>query len=117
MSINIRIEQLVITLFVLIAAIVQWMVLVERTWSLIWEWYKFYGYGDGQITLGKNTQILFYLLSSLTALVGYMLSRCTDEDDPVSHIRRRLNRISALALVLGMLFWTGILISPLATFR
>lgn len=117
MNKRIRIAELVGTLLILTAAFAQWTVLLERTWAVIWAWYKFYGYeGGGHITVGKNTQVLFYILSSLTALVGFMLSRLSN-DYIASSIRKKLVRLGSFALVLGMLFWTVILMSPLVMFR
>jgi len=114
---GIRVAQLLGIPFVLIAAVVQWAVLLERTLAVVWEWYKFHGYGGSQITVGKNTQVLFYLLSSLTALIGLIFSRQAGDAGASELIRRKVSRISVLAIVIGMLFWTVILLSPLVTFR
>lgn len=105
------------TLLILIAALAQWSLLLERTWAAIWAWYKFYGYGGGgHITVGKNTQILFYILSIILALVGLMLSHQSN-NYIASRVRKKLIRLGSFALVLGTLFWTVILMSPFVMFR
>jgi hypothetical protein len=112
-----RSVELIGTLLVVTAAFVQWAVLLEQTWAVIWAWYKFYGYGGGgHITVGKDTQLLFYMLSSLTAFIGLIISRLSN-NDATSCIQKRLSRIGSFALVTGMLFWTTILMSPLVVFR
>ncbi|MGR8980507.1 MAG: hypothetical protein ACU84H_10510 [Gammaproteobacteria bacterium] len=106
------------TLLVLVVAVAQWVVLLERASAGVWEWYKFYGYvGGGRITVGLSTQVLFYLLSSVVAFVGLLLSHMSNDDDAISRIRKKFSRLGALSLVIGMIFWTLILISPLVVFR
>ena len=115
---KIRIAQLFGTMLVLFVAAIQWSVLLERTWAVIWGWYKFYGYGGGgQITVGTSAQILFYLISCVTALIGLLLSRISTYDDKGLCCQKRLSRFGAYTLVTGIIFWTLILISPLVTFR
>ncbi|MCK9296644.1 MAG: hypothetical protein M0P70_16355 [Desulfobulbaceae bacterium] len=104
-------------LLITIVAVVQWAVVLERSWAAIWGWYKFYGYGGGQITVGTNTQILFYILSTFFVCVGLKLSRLQAQDDRSGRAVQKLCYTGALLLVIGMLFWTIILISPLAVFR
>lgn len=115
MNSKIRIAQLFTTLFIIFVAAIQWFVILERVWASIWEWYKFYGYdGDGGITVGVGTQVLFYLLSSGFALAGLLLSSKPNDD---LSFQKKLNRFSAIALLSGMILWTLILISPFVTFR
>jgi hypothetical protein len=98
-------------------AAIQWLVILERVWACIWEWYKFYGYdGDRGITVGVGTQILFYLLSSGFASAGLLMSRIPPDTLKLK-FQRKLNRFSAISLLSGMTLWTLILISPLVTFR
>ncbi len=115
MNSKIRIIQMFATVFIIFVAAIQWLVILERVWALIWEWYKFYGYdNDGGITVGVGTQVLFYLLSSGFALAGLILSS-KSSDDP--SFQKKLNRFSVIALLSGMILWTLILISPFVTFR
>jgi len=115
---KIRIAQLLATVLVLFVAATQWLVILERAWACIWEWYKFYGYdGDRGITVGVSTQVLFYSLSSGIALVGLFISRKSNDDDRRLRFQKKMSRFGAIAIVMGMIFWTLILISPFVTFR
>lgn len=100
-----------------IAALCQWSVLLERFSSAIWGWYKFWGYGGGgQITVAKSTQVFFYVLSGVLCFVSICLSRGNAGiayEKPLSMVAK----YSAIALGCGILFWTCVLLSPLAVWR
>ncbi len=109
--------RLIGVIIVAFAATAQWVVLVERTWALIWDWYKFNEF-SGHITVGKETQIMFYLASFLAASIGIVLSRFNaNRKDMKAGISERLCRLGAASLLLGIVYWTAILVSPLASFR
>ena len=110
------ISHLAVAVAVLLVAIVQWVVIFDRTGAAVWDWYKFSGYGGGgHITVGKNSQTIFYVLSAVAAAAGIVLARNWDTDG--DQLLRRAMRIGAWALVVGLSFWTAILASPLASFR
>lgn len=104
-------------IIVVFAATAQWVVLVERTWALIWDWYKFNEF-SGHITVGKETQILFYFVSFLAASIGIVLLRFNaNRKDMEAGISEKLCRLGVASLLLGAVYWTAILVSPLASFR
>lgn len=108
---------LLATVLLIIIALIQWLVISERIWASVWEWYKFHGYGGSQgITVGASTQILFYILSSGFTFTGLQLSRKHDDQHDL-RVQKKLNRFCAIALLSGMALWSLVLISPLVTFR
>jgi len=71
MNKGMRIAGLVLTVMILVIALIQLAVLLERICAAIWAWYKFYGYdGNGYITVGATTQLVFYIISSLATAVN-----------------------------------------------
>ena len=104
---------------VMFVAIAQWAVLVERTWALVWDWYEFRGFSaGGHITVGKETQVMFYLASFLAASIGIVLSRFkVNRKEVKAGVSERLGRLGAVSLLLGVAYWTVILVSPFASFR
>ena len=119
-NIMIKINQttkIVAIIIVTIATIVQWIILVERSWAAVWGWYKFQGYGGGgQITVGKSSQLLFYLLSITVAAVALILSG-REDNNKTARICKKIARIALTGLVVGMIYWTIMLASPLVSFR
>lgn len=103
---------------VVLAATTQWIVLVERTWAIVWDWYKFDEF-SGHITVGKETQIIFYLGSFFAASIGVVLSRfyANRRKDLKTGVSEKLCHLGAASILLGVVYWTAILVSPLASFR
>lgn len=98
---------------VVLTAVLQWIVVVERCWAAAWQWYKFAGNGDGgYITVGLFTQIVFFILSAAIAFAGFVLSRY------VGHGAVALaSKVGAISLFIGMIVWGAVLMSPLVVFR
>ena len=98
---------------VALAAVLQWIVVLERCWAAAWQWYKFTGYGGGgYITVGPSTQVVFFVLSTVIALAGFILSRYAEHGTAAL-----ASKIGAISLLVGMIVWAAVLISPLAVFR
>lgn len=99
-----------------IAALLQWAVVLERSWAAVWAWYKFFGHGGGgHIVVGQTTQVVFILGSAVVAGIGYLLfkaeSKITD-----SGIWKRLARFAWSSVTVCILFWIVLLVSPLVRF-
>jgi hypothetical protein len=106
-----------VALMLLVTAVVQWLVILERTWAAGWEWYKFHGYtAQGAITVGVASQALFYVLTAVAASIGFAVMRLSNQSDH-SRFVARIITAGISALVIGAVFWTGMLLSPLVTFR
>lgn len=98
---------------VVLVAVLQWIVVLERCWAAAWQWYKFTGYGGGgYITVGWPTQIIFFVLSTLIASAGFVLSRYAEQGTAAV-----APKVGAVSLLTGMFVWAAVLISPLAVFR
>jgi len=95
------------------AAIAQWLVLGERIGAAIWAFYKFWGYGGGgAISVNLNTQVIFFILSTMLSLTALALSR--SNGFRAGHlVFSILTTYSARSLGFGMLLWTLVLLSPL----
>lgn len=94
-------------------ALLQWVVVLERCWAALWQWYKFAGYGDGgYITVGLFTQIAFFVVSIVIASVGFVLSHYAE-----NAFLAVTSKLAAISLLAGILVWAGVLVSPLAVFR
>ncbi len=110
--------KLLASLVILLAAIVQWVVLLERGWAAGWSWYKFHGYGEGgYITVGRKSQTIFYILSCTLALVGLLLPRLFNQSEKMASFLIRVSRFGAVLLIVGVICWTALLLSPLVVFR
>lgn len=110
--------RVVVALAVLIVALVQWLVIMERVSAAMWDWYKFHGYGGaGVITVGSSSQALFYVLACIGAALGFWAARGIDDSTPTSSAVRRASKAGAIALLAGMGIWSMTLLSPLVTFR
>jgi len=97
------------------AALLQWAVVLERTWAAAWAWYKFVGYGGGgHIVVGRTTQIVFLLGSGVLAAVGYALSRA---ESGGSGLWRGVSRFGWLSITVCTLLWIALLVSRLVTFQ
>lgn len=98
---------------VVLAAVLQWIVVLERCWAAAWQWYKFTGYGGGgYITVGWPTQIIFFALSTVIASAGFVLSRYAEQG-----MAAMAPKAGAISLLVGMVVWAAVLISPLTVFR
>jgi len=97
------------------AAVLQWAVVLERTWAALWAWYKFRGYGGGHIVVGLTTQVVFLSGSAVLAAVGYGLCRA-ESSGAGSGLWRSLNQFGWLSIAVCTLFWLAVLLSPLAMF-
>lgn len=101
----------------LAVALGQWAVILERTFAAAWQWYKFQGYGDpGYITVGGVSQLIFYFLSATSAWVGFTAPRMQASKSSLPIIKK-IGNVSAVTLIVGMIFWAGMLMSPLVKFR
>ncbi len=98
---------------VMLTAVLQWIVVLERCWAAAWQWYKFAGYGGGgYITVGLSTQIVFFILSATIALAGFVLSRYVEQGTVAL-----ASKAGAVSLFVGVIVWSAVLMSPLAVFR
>lgn len=98
---------------VVVAAIAQWAVLLDRGWDVAWQWYKFVGYGGGGYsTVGAPTQVVFFVLSTSLAVAGFVLSRHAE-----NRAARLASKGGAISLVVGMIAWSAVLMSPATMFR
>ena len=97
---------------ILVAVVIQWTIVAERSWAAGWAWYKFSGEygGGGHITVGVLSQLLFYVFSVFLIGFAFRLSR-------PSGAHSRFARVLFLASITASLVWTAILISPLAVIR
>ena len=101
---------------VAIAAALQWIVVLERTWAAVWAWYKSVGYGGGgHIVVGRRIQVLFLLGSSLLACIGYVLSIAEVKAVGVG-VWERLARLVWSSIAVCSLYWFVLLLTPLVAF-
>ena len=107
------------TPIVIIFALLQWLVILERGVAALWAWYQFHGYsGGGAITVGVRSQFTFYILIMVIAALGFWSSHSvSDNNHDRSRFLNRATRVATVAVVAGMILWTGLLLSPLASFR
>jgi hypothetical protein len=97
-------------------AILEWTVVVDRASAAVWAWYKFVGYGGGgRVVVGRNTQMVFFLLSTVLAILGYLLSKA--EFGGGSKVWSGIAQFGCLAIVVCAIFWGAFLVSPLVTFQ
>jgi len=97
-------------------AILEWSVVIDRVCAAVWAWYKFVGYGGGgHVVVGRNTQVAFFLLSAVLAIVGYLLSKA--EMGSASKVWSSVAQIGWLAIVVCVIFWNAFLATPLVTFH
>jgi len=90
---------------------------MERIFAVAWAWYKFYGYGgEGQISVGWITQVIFFCLSSLSILSALAVAKVMNKKIELSTYYK-FNIFSAISLSFCMVIWGLLLISPLTTFR
>jgi hypothetical protein len=105
-------------IFLLIAAvaILEWTVVINRVWAAVWAWYKFVGYGGGgHVVVGRNTQMVFYILSTALASLGYLLSKA--ELGGASKVWKGVAQFGWLAILVCAIFWGVFLLTPLVTFQ
>jgi hypothetical protein len=99
--------------FVAVAGIFQWSVILERSYAALWSWYEFsappYG-GGGHITVGLRGQVAFYLCSAVLLLLAVWAR-------PEQGGWRIASKSSTILLLVGVLAWTAMLLSPLAVLR
>ena len=101
---------------VIIFALLQWLIIVERGVAALWAWYQFHGYGGGgTITVGVRSQVAFYFLTVVIAALGFWSS--SDNNRDRSGFLNRASRVATIAVITGMFLWTGLLLSPVVSFR
>jgi hypothetical protein len=106
-----------LTALIATGAVLQWAVVLQRTWAAVWAWYKFFGYGGGgHIVVGRTTQIMFLLGSGVLAAVGYALSRA-ESSGGGSALWRGVSRFGWLSITVCTLFWIALLVSPMVAFE
>jgi hypothetical protein len=96
---------------VLVVGVFEWSIIGERLVAALWAWYKFsvpYG-GGGHITVGVNAQVTFYVLSAIMLAIAAWAM-------PPQPRWRTAARFSILFIGGGVVVWTAVLLSPLATF-
>jgi hypothetical protein len=112
-----QVWQRILIAMVLVAAALQWGVVVERLSAAAWAWYKFSGYGGGgHIVLGPATQTLFILGSTVLAASGYVLSK-RESQVAGSQTWSGLAQLGWISIAICTLLWIGFLFSPFAAFR
>ena len=100
-----------------VAAVLQWTVVLERTWAALWAWYKFWGYGGGgHIAVGVVTQGVFFLGSAALAALGYALCRAESKGGG-SRLWHSVSKFGWMSITACTLLWLALLLSPLATFH
>ena len=98
---------------VVIAAVLQWTVVLERSWAAVWAWYKFAGYGGGgHIVVGRPIQLVFLLGSCALACIGYALSRA-ELTAVGTGVWEKLARLAWSSIAVCTLFWFVLLLTPL----
>jgi len=93
------------------AGVLQWSIVGERLIAVLWAWYEFsgpYG-GGGHITVGRNAQLAFYVLSAILLAIAAWAT-------PQQPRWRMAGRLSMLLVGAGVAVWTAVLLSPLAKF-
>ena len=101
---------------VAIAAVSQWVLVVERAAAAVWAYYKYAGYGGGgHIAVGAPTQTVFFLGAGGLAVLGYYLARI--ESARGSVVWRGIARLGWLAITLCTALWAALLASPLVVFH
>lgn len=99
-----------------LAAVLQWIVVIERVWAAMWAWYKYAGYGGGgHIVVGATTQTVFVLGAGGLAVLGFFLART--ESARGSTAWRGIARFGWLAITLCTAVWAAFLASPLVVFH
>jgi hypothetical protein len=104
---------------VIIFALLQWLIILERSVAALWAWYQFHGYGGGgTITLGVRSQVTFYFLTVVISALGFWFSwTVSDNNRDRSGFLNRAAGVAAVAMIAGMFLWSGLLLSPLVSFR
>lgn len=91
------------------AVAIQWSVVGERLVAVIWGWYKFRGYGgDTPLVVGREAQLLFYVLSLAFAAVALVVRRTSKGSWYAAVANWELGGLTLAAVV-----WTAVLLSPL----
>src|SRR6266568_4665578 len=99
-----------------VAAILQLVIIIDRSWAALWAWYKFVGDGGGgHIVLRGSTQATFFVGSSVLAGVGYQLWR-SERRETGTRLWRGLAQFGWSSIVVSLLFWIALVASPLVTF-
>jgi hypothetical protein len=97
---------------VVIAAILQWIVVLERVYAAVWAWYKYAGYGGGgHIVVGFPAQAVLFSGAGGLAVLGYFLSNI--EGARGSKAWRVVARFGWLAITVCTALWAALLASPL----
>jgi hypothetical protein len=98
-------------------AVLQWSIVLERSWAAAWAWYKFVDYGGGgHIVVGRMPQIMFVIGSIAIASIGHALFKA-ESSKGGSVFWRRLAQFGWSAVSICALVWVALLLSPLVTFQ
>lgn len=99
------------------AAVLQWLVVLERATAAVWAWYEFVGYGGGgHIVVGHTIQAVFLVASAVVAVIGYALSNAERQGGD-SRVWQYLAQFGWVSIAICTSFWMALLLSPLVTFR
>jgi hypothetical protein len=106
-----------LVVLILVFAVLQWKLILERGCAAFWAWYMFYGYGGGgYLDVNGKLQIVFLLGSGLLALFGRALAR-SEAAFGDSVVWKRLATAGWLLLAGGGLIWLAVVMSPVVEFR
>ena len=96
----------------LLAAFVQLSIILERTVAAGWAWYAFSGYGKpSPVTVHFSSQVIFLVVSAFAFLVGLLSYRASGSS--LSALVRSTFRYSIIAIFLGIIWWSVLLVTPL----
>lgn len=116
MAISLKLVRRIIILMIAAVAVLEWTVVIDRVCAAVWAWYKFVGYGGGgHIVVGRNTQMMFYSLSTVLAIVGSLVSKAELGDS--SNVWKGVAQFGWLAIVVCAVLWSIFLLTPLVTFQ
>ncbi|MBN1255519.1 MAG: hypothetical protein JXA50_09630 [Deltaproteobacteria bacterium] len=107
----IKILKNIVPVGILIAALIQWYGIGERTYHGWWMWYKFKDYGGGVPTdLSFEMTIITYLLSAILISSGYYMHR----HGKLNKLCASINIIAVFMLLIGLGWLSILLASPFA---
>jgi hypothetical protein len=107
-----EITRKVVTTFVLLTALLECTIVAERSLAAFWAWYAYSApyEGGGHITVGLHAQMFFYVLSGVLVALALWAT-------PEHPKWKRVTKCSIAIVASVVLWWTGILLSPLASLR
>lgn len=96
-------------IFLLLAAVAQWLGIGERIYHAIWQWYKFKDFsGNGHTTISYTMAVATYTLSALLIGTGLYLAKCQS-----GTFIKLTGKITTTSLIIGVLSLSLLLLSPL----